>query len=134
MTDTVSASLPAVIELVDEYMYRVLKGADDSVLVIGELMGALTEPNAEVSEVSEGSVGKLYPLFGDLSDIVDGFPFDYADGTQMIAQREIRDAAWDWLTTARNTDWLTIYIDRWTERIAALPTIEEGRPFRGIAG
>jgi hypothetical protein len=133
VTDTVPASLPAVIELVDEYMYRVLKGAEDSVLVIGELMGALTEPNAEVSEVSEGSVGRLYPLFGDLSDIVDGFPFDYGDGTEMIAQREIRDAAWDWLTTARNADGLKAYVDRWIARSAALPTIEDGRPFRDIA-
>ncbi|WP_112678432.1 hypothetical protein [Micromonospora saelicesensis] len=133
MTDTVPASLPAVIELVDEHMYRVLKGAEDSVLVIGELMGALTEPNAEVSEISEGSVGKLYPLFGDLSDIVDGFPFDYGDGTEMIAQREIRDAAWDWLTTARNADGLKAYVDRWIARSAALPTIEDGRPFRDIA-
>ncbi|WP_146755458.1 hypothetical protein [Micromonospora saelicesensis] len=133
MTDTVPASLPAVIELVDEYMYRVLKGAEDSVLVIGELMGALTEPNAEVSEVGEGSVGSLYPLFGDLSDIVDGFPFDYGDGTQMIAQREIRDAAWDWLTTVRNADGLKAYVDRWIARSAALPTIEDGRPFRDIA-
>ncbi|WP_146758606.1 hypothetical protein [Micromonospora saelicesensis] len=133
MTDTVPASLPAVIELVDEYMYRVLKGAEDSVLVIGELMGALTEPNAEVSEVSEGSVGRLYPLFGDLSDIVDGFPFDYGDGTEMIAQREIRDDAWDWLTTARNADGLKAYVDRWIARSAALPTIEDGRPFRDIA-
>ncbi|WP_433261547.1 hypothetical protein ACQPWR_20340 [Micromonospora vinacea] len=133
MTDTVPASLPAVIELVDEHMYRVLKGAEDSVLVIGELMGALTEPNAEVSEISEGSVGKLYPLFGDLSDIVDGFPFDYGDGTEMIAQREIRDAAWDWLTTVRNADGLKTYVDRWIARGAALPTIEDGRPFRDIA-
>ncbi|RAO46101.1 hypothetical protein GAR06_02965 [Micromonospora saelicesensis] len=114
-------------------MYRVLKGAEDSVLVIGELMGALTEPNAEVSEVSEGSVGRLYPLFGDLSDIVDGFPFDYGDGTEMIAQREIRDDAWDWLTTARNADGLKAYVDRWIARSAALPTIEDGRPFRDIA-
>ncbi|MET7372795.1 hypothetical protein [Micromonospora arida] len=130
MTDTVPASLPAVIELVDEYMYRVLKGAEDSVLVIGELMGALTELNAEVSK---GSVGKLYPIFGDLSDIVDGFPFDYGDGTEMIAQREIRDAAWDWMTTARDADGLKTYVDRWIARSAALPTIEDGRPFRDVA-
>ncbi|MEW2144419.1 hypothetical protein AB0869_16575 [Micromonospora vinacea] len=130
MTDTVPPSLAAAIELIDEYMYRVLKGAEDSVLVVEELKGALTEPQ---SEVSMASVGELYPIFGDLSDIVDGFPFDYGDGTEMIAQREIRDAAWDWLTMARNADGLKTYVDQWTARVAALPTIEEGRPFRDIA-
>ncbi|WP_433125028.1 hypothetical protein ACQPWW_21490 [Micromonospora sp. CA-240977] len=131
MTDTAPSSLPAVIDLIDGHMYRVLKGAEDPVTVIEELKGALIELHPEVFV---RSVDKLYPIYADLSDIVDGFPFDYGDGAELIAQREIRDVAWDWLSMARNADGLAIYIDRWTARIAALPTIEEGRPFRGIAG
>jgi hypothetical protein len=52
----------------------------------------------------------------------------------MIAQREIRDAAWDWLSIPRNADGMKTYVDHWTARIAALPTTEGGRPFRGNAG
>ncbi|MEU8392268.1 hypothetical protein [Micromonospora sp. NPDC048842] len=72
----------------------------------------------------------MYNIYGDLSDIVDGYPFDYGDGTEMIAQREIRDAAWDWLTIARNAEGIKTYVDHWVARIAALPTTDGGRPFR----
>ncbi|MCI4061193.1 hypothetical protein MRQ36_00835 [Micromonospora sp. R77] len=54
----------------------------------------------------------------------------YGSGTEMIAQREIRDAAWDWLSIPRNADGIRTYVDRWTARMAALSTIEGGRPFR----
>ncbi|WP_433534545.1 hypothetical protein ACQPZK_20455 [Micromonospora sp. CA-249363] len=123
MTDAVSSSLAAVIDLIDGYMHRVLRGREDPVRVVGELMCALID-------LPPAHVGRLYNIYGDLSDIVDGYPFDYGDGTEMIAQREIRDAAWDWLTIARNAEGVKTYVDHWVARIAALPTTDGGRPFR----
>ncbi|MFI5924820.1 hypothetical protein ACIA3K_02445 [Micromonospora sp. NPDC051543] len=123
MTHAVSSSLAAVIDLIDGYMHRVLKGREDPVGVIGDLMYALID-------LPPAHVGRLYNIYGDLSDIVDGYPFDYGDGTEMIAQREIRDAAWDWLTTARNAEGIKTYVDQWVAKIAALPKTEGGRPFR----
>jgi hypothetical protein len=131
VTDAVSSSLPTVIDLVDGYMHRVLNGREDPVEVVEELKCALTElhPRGDV-----GDAGLLYSICADLSDIVDGYPFHYDDGTEMIAQREIRDAAWDWLSIPRNVDGMKTYVDCWAARIAALPTTEGGRPFRGNAG
>lgn len=131
MSDAASSSQPTVTDLIDGYMHRVLKGGVDPVEVVEELKCALTElaPRVDVADAS-----RLYTIFADLSDVVDGYPFHYDDGTEMIAQREIRDAAWDWLSNPRNADGMKTYIDHWTARIAALPTTEGGRPFRGNAG
>lgn len=96
-------------------------------LVVEELKGALIELRLKVDL---GNIGELYPLYADLSDIVDGYPIDYDDGTEMIAEREIRDAAWDWLSIPRNTDGIRTYVDYWTARIATLPSTEGGRQFR----
>lgn len=109
-------------------MYRVLKGREDPVEAVEELKGALVEL---LLRDDVGSGGGLYHIYADLSDIVDGYPFHYDAGTEMIAQREIRDAAWDWLSMPRSPDGLKTYIDHWTARIAALPTTDGGRPFRG---
>lgn len=127
VTDAVSSSLAAVIDLIDGYMHRVLKGREDPVRVVEELKCALIEllPGDDV-----GNVGGLYSIYADLSDIVDGYPFDYGDGTEMIAQRELRDAAWDWLSIPRNADGIETYVGHWAARIAALPTADGGRPFR----
>ncbi|WBB52390.1 hypothetical protein [Verrucosispora sp. WMMD573] len=128
MTDAAS---PTVIDLIDGYMHRVLKGREDPVGVVEELKAALVEllPRDDV-----GNASGLYSIYADLSDIVDGYPFDYADGTEMIAQREIRDAAWDWLSIPRNADGMKNYVDRWAARVAALPTTDGGRRFRGTSG
>ncbi|MEU7923474.1 hypothetical protein [Micromonospora zamorensis] len=99
MTDAASSSLTAVFDLVDGYMYRVLKGREDPVGVVGELMFGLIELLDGDDDVEVA--GRLYNIYGDLSDIVDGYPFHYGDGTEVIAQREIRDAAWDWLSFPR---------------------------------
>ncbi|WP_262285458.1 hypothetical protein [Micromonospora sp. MA102] len=131
VTDAVSSSLTAVIDLIDGYMHRVLKGREDPVGVVEELKCALIEllPGDDV-----GNIGRLYSIYADLSDIVDGYPFHYGDGTEMIAQREIRDSAWDWLNIPRNADGMKTYVDHWAARIAALPTTDGGRPFRGNSG
>ncbi|MGI5147188.1 hypothetical protein ACQEVC_12525 [Plantactinospora sp. CA-294935] len=131
MTDAVSPSLTAVIDLIDGHMHRVLKGREDPVGVVEELKCALVDL---LLRDNVGNVGGLYSIYADLSDIVDGYPFHYDDGTEMIAQREIRDAAWDWLSNPRNADGMKTYVDRWTARIAALPTTDGGRPFRGNSG
>lgn len=128
VTDAVPSSLPAAMDLIDEYMHRVLRGKEDPVGVIEELKGALTE--GHLGE-DVGNVAGLYSICADLSDIVDRYPFDYNDGTEMIAEREIRDAAWDWLTSPRSTVGIKNYIDHWTARIRTLPTRDGGRPFRG---
>ncbi len=116
-----------MIDLIDGYMHRVLKGREDPVSVVEELKFALIEllPGDDV-----GKVGGLYGIYADLSDIIDGYPFDYGDGTEMIAQREIRDAAWDWLSIPRNADGIETYVDHWAARNAALPTTDGGQPFR----
>ncbi|MBQ1023962.1 hypothetical protein [Micromonospora sp. C95] len=131
MTDAASPSLTTVIDLIDGYMHRVLRGREDPVGVVEELKAALVEllPRDDV-----GNASGLYSIYADLSDIVDGYPFDYGDGTEMIAQREIRDAAWDWLSIPRNADGMKNYVDRWAARVAALPTTDGGRPFRGTSG
>lgn len=127
VTDAVTSSLTAVIDLIDGYMHRALKGREDPVRVVEELKCALIEllPGDDV-----GNAGRLYSIYADLSDIVDGYPFDYGDGTEMIAQRELRDAAWDWLSIPRNADGIETYVGHWAARIAALPTADGGRPFR----
>ncbi|MEO3926766.1 hypothetical protein ABGB07_23275 [Micromonosporaceae bacterium B7E4] len=132
MTDAVSASLTAMIDLIDGYMHRVLKGREDPVGVVEELKYALVELLLLRDDVE--IAGGLYSIYADLSDIVDGYPFHYDDGTEMIAQREIRDAAWDWLSISRNADGMKTYVDHWAARIAALPTTDGGRPFRGDSG
>jgi hypothetical protein len=131
VTDAASSSLTAVIDLIDGYMHRVLNGREDPVGVVEELKCALVElPLTD----DVGNTGRLYSIYADLSDIVDGYPFDYGDGTEMIAQREIRDAAWDWLSMPRNADGMEAYVDHWAARIAALPATDGGRPFRGNSG
>ncbi|MEV0730985.1 hypothetical protein [Polymorphospora sp. NPDC050346] len=131
MTNAVSASLTAVIDLIDGYMHRVLNGGEDPVGVVEELKSALVEL---LLRDDVGNAGGLYGIYADLSDIVDGYPFHYGDGTEMIAQREIRDAAWDWLSIPRNADGVKTYVDHWAARIAALPTTDGGRPYRGNPG
>ncbi|WP_346125509.1 hypothetical protein [Micromonospora coerulea] len=131
MTDAVSPSLTAVINLIDGYMHRVLKGREDPVGVVEELKYALVEL---LLRDDVGNAGGLYSIYADLSDIVDGYPFHYDDGAEMIAQREIRDAAWDWLCIPLNADGMKTYVDHWAARIAALPTTDGGRPFRGNSG
>lgn len=130
MTDAVPPYVAAAIDLLDGYLHRVLKGREDPVEVVGELMSAMTD--VVLSDLPDA--GGLFCVFGDLSDITDGYPYHYGDGAEMIAQREIRDAAWDWLTTARDADGIAAYVARWTARNAALPTTEKGRPFRRDAG
>ncbi|MDW5327525.1 hypothetical protein [Plantactinospora sp. KLBMP9567] len=131
LADAVSSSSTAVIDLIDGYMHRVLKGREDPVGVVEELKCALVDLLLTDDVVN---VAALYSIYADLSDIVDGYPFHYDDGTEMIAQREIRDAAWEWLSIARNADGMKTYVDRWAARIAALPTTDGGRPFRGDSG
>ncbi|HEX5595710.1 MAG TPA: hypothetical protein VFX61_06775 [Micromonosporaceae bacterium] len=131
MTDAVSSSLTAVIDLIDGYMHRMLKGREDPVWVVEELKGALVEL---ILRDDVGNAGELYCIYADLSDIVDGYPYHYGDGTEMLAQREIRDAAWDWLSIPRNADGMKTYVDHWAARIAALPATDGGRPFRSDSG
>ncbi|MEV1319972.1 hypothetical protein AB0J14_28280 [Micromonospora arborensis] len=119
-------------DLVDGYMYRVLQGSEDPIWVVEELKFGLVELLLADDDVE--IAGRLYNIYADLSDIVDGYPFHYGDGTEMIAQRESRDAAWDWLSFPRNAVGMKSYVDHWAARIAALPSNEEGRPFRGIFG
>ncbi|MCZ7375918.1 hypothetical protein [Micromonospora sp. WMMC250] len=127
MTDAASSSLAALIDLVDSHMQRVLKGREDPVEVVSELMSGLIDLPVGADR---GIVGRLYGIYGDLSDIVDGYPFNYDAGTEMIAQREIRDAAWDWLSSPRDAHGIKTYMDQWGARIQALPSKEGGRPFR----
>ncbi|WP_127502932.1 hypothetical protein [Actinoplanes solisilvae] len=63
-----------------------------------------------------------YRVFVELTDVVDGFPYDHgpAAAAEMIAQREIRDAAWDWLSGPRTGENMWSYLSRWENRIAAL--------------
>ena len=112
-------------------MHRVLKGREDPVGVIEELKCALIEL---LLREDVRNAGGLLSIYADSSDIVDGYPFHYGDGSEMIAQREIRDAAWDWLSIPRNADGVKTYVDHWAARIAALPTTDGGRPFPGKSG
>lgn len=113
-------------------MHRVLKGREDPVGVVEELKCALVEL---LLRDDVGNAGGLYSIYADLSDIVDGYPFHCDDGTEMIAQREIRDAAWDWLSIPLNADGMKTYVDHWAARIAAFrrPT-EDGHSAATLVG
>ncbi|WP_412739414.1 hypothetical protein [Krasilnikovia sp. MM14-A1259] len=80
------------------YMRRVLDPAENPIAVVGELMGALTEP--PYRDDLPGA-GELYRVWADLSGIVDGRPVDYGDESEVIAVRECRQAAQDWLAMPR---------------------------------
>lgn len=71
--------------------------------------------------------GGLYVLLAGLGDIVDGWPVDYGAATEMIAQREIRGAAWDWLEAVRTANAVQSYLECWVARGRALPVSENGR-------
>jgi hypothetical protein len=45
VSDAESRDLPALAQIVDPYMHRILDGSDDSVEVVGELMYAFAEPS-----------------------------------------------------------------------------------------
>jgi hypothetical protein len=114
----------ALIRIVDAHMWRILAVGEDPVEVIAELQYELIEsPSQETAE----SAGRLYLLFADLGDIVDGWPVDYGTATEMVAQREIRDAARDWLEAVRTADDVPLYLERWVARSMALPASEGGR-------
>lgn len=109
-------------ERLSPYMDRILAGREDSIRVVGGLMWALTEP--PYFEALEG-VGRLYAIWGGLSDIVDGWPVDHGPDCEAIAVREVRQAAEDWLSTPHTTAGLEGYIERWEARLAALPPGEQ---------
>lgn len=119
MTDVPADDMvDAFAERLHPYMDRILGGGEDPHLVVGELKWALTEP--PYFEQLWG-VGWLYRIWGDLSDIVDGWPVDYGPGREAIADREVRQAAQDWLSTPHTAAGLEDYIERWKARLAALP-------------
>lgn len=114
---------------VNRHMWRILRSTEDVVEVVAELCSELTVPSwMETVEYA----GRLYVLFADIGDIVDGWPVHYGAATEMIAQREIRDAAWDWLAVVRTAQDVHSYLERWEARGSALPAAEEGHPRPGI--
>ena len=125
-----AGDIPAALLLtMDLHMWRILRSAEDPVEVVAELGYELTAP-ALMNSVE--CAGRLYVLFADLGDIVDGWPVDYGAATEMIAQREIRDAAWDWLEAVRTAQDVESYLGRWAARGMALRVSEEGHPRPGI--
>ncbi|WP_250030964.1 hypothetical protein [Paractinoplanes maris] len=126
MPEAEQPATPALIQRVDSFMYRVLDRAEDPVGVIEELKAALTE--LALMADSAGPAEALYPIMADLSDIADHYPVDYGEDAEMIARREIGDAARDWLRLPRTAGGVKSYVDRWAERVAALPATYRGRP------
>lgn len=106
-------------ERLDPYMRRILDGSEDPHVVVGELMLTLTEP--PYFEHLWG-VGWLYQIWGELSDIVDGYPVDYGPDSDAIAARELRHAAQDWLGMPHTAVGLQDYVAGRTARLATLPT------------
>jgi len=106
-------------------MHRILDSSEDPVLVLMELMGALTEP--PLFEHPR-CAGELSGDFGVLSDIVDAYPVDYGANAEMVAGREISDAAREWLAMPRTVEGMQQYLDRWDARLAVLPVTYGGRP------
>jgi hypothetical protein len=104
-------------ERLSSYMDRILGGCEDPIRVVGGLMWALTEP--PYMKALDG-VGRLYCVWAELSDIVDGWPVDYGPDCEAIAVREVRQAAQDWLSTPHTVAGLEGYIERWEARLAAL--------------
>lgn len=121
-----SGDIPAALLLaMNAHMWRILRLGEDPVEVVAGLGYELTVPPwMETVEYAGG----LYHLFADLGDIVDGWPVGYGAATEMIAQREIRDAAWDWLEMVRTAPDVESYLERWEARGLALPASEEGHP------
>lgn len=102
----------ALISVIDSLMWRILKGHEDPVELVAEVSGEFLQPSwAEVAHA-----GGLYRLFAELGDIVDGWPVSYGEATEMVAQREIRDAAWDWLETVRTAGAMESFLERWEAR------------------
>ncbi|MEO3771484.1 hypothetical protein [Micromonospora sp. B9E7] len=104
-------------ERLNPYMHRILGGSEDPHDVVYQLMWTLTE--APQIEHSWG-VDWLYRIWGDLSDIIDGYPVDLGPDSEAIAIREFRHAAQDWLRTPRTLAGLESYIERQRTRLASL--------------
>ncbi len=131
VSDAQPSDLPDLALIIDAYMHRILNSGEDPVDVLGELMWALSElPLFEDLRCAGG----LYCIFGVLSDIVDAYPVDYGANSEMIAGREIRDAARDWLSMPHTVEGMEHYLVRWDARLEALPAAYGGRPVPGRPG
>jgi hypothetical protein len=131
VSDAKPPDLPDLAQVVDTYMHRILNSGEDPVAALGELMWALSEPTL-FEDLWCASA--LYRTFGQLSDIVDAYPVDYGTNAEMIAGREIRDAAQDWLGMPHTVEGMEQYLVRWEARLEALPAAYGGRLVPGKPG
>ncbi|MDZ5447702.1 hypothetical protein U2F26_34200 [Micromonospora sp. 4G57] len=112
-------------------MHRILNSGEDPMDVLEELTWALSEPPL-FEDLWCASA--LYCNFGLLSDIVDAYPVDYGANAEMIAGREIRDAAREWLSMPHTVEGMEQYLVRWNARLQALPAAYGGRLVLGRPG
>lgn len=104
-------------ELLDPYMRGLLDGGEDPHEVVAALMWTMTEsPHWE----HLWGVGWLYRIWGDLADIIDGYPVHFGPDSEAIAIREFRHAAQNWLAMPRTPAGLENYIERQRTRLASL--------------
>jgi hypothetical protein len=103
-------------------MRRILEPVEDPHVVVAELMATLTSPPL-FTDID--GVGALCLLWGDLSDIVDGFPVNYGPECEAIAEREFSRAAREWLRMSPTPAGLEAYIEGCTPRLASLQAAVE---------
>jgi hypothetical protein len=112
-------SVQGLADRLDPYMRRMLDGSEDPRAIAGQLMLMLTEP--PYFEHLWG-VGRLYQIWGELSDVVDGWPVDHGPDSAAIAVGGFRQAAQHWLAMPHTVAGLRDYITQWEARVASMLT------------